>query len=537
MAKDAPDDAVEPLSTPDRGPSSSPLTEGLWSYPLLAIGIALVGVVVAALLVWSTIIRPANANHRLQTQAIQAQSFAAFFNVRLAALQRELSDAASANDTIAALATYDPANIAAQNQRLVHLISTAERVDIIPKGKAEVDLSAKVPISFAALDVIKRAETQEYVGPEASQVNQRPLFYAAKPITDAGTVTGVLFAAVSMDFFFEPLKILPDNLGQVTVEQQFESATARSVMQYGNEPDGSAPAVRIKLNAPSWTLVFKPSESATPDIIGIAWIWTPLLVVIALILGGIYLSYSRLFRALERDSTTLIDYVTRIVRGRGGNVDRYNLAMFQQIAVAANRYAKRVPPENDQPRPVQTRKTPPKTVTPKKKPGVKAIEVPEPTGDPETDEDDFLDVRSADPADDNFGIEVSEEISPLDSGLKLDPLIFRAYDIRGIVTTNLTEDVVYWIGRAFAAEAKQNKMSRAVVALRRSFVQPGTEEIAGARHDRRRHRRHRHRRSPHAVAVLRDARARYRYRRDDHRIAQPARIQRPEDDDRRRDAR
>ena len=464
MAKDAPDDTSEPLSTPDRGPSGTALTEGLWSYPLLAIGVALAGVVVAALLVWSTIIRPANANHRQQTEAIQAQNYANFFNVRLAALQRELSDAASAQETISALATYDPATIAAQNQRLAHLISAAERVDIIPKGKAAVDLSAKVPISFAALDVIKRAETQEYVGPEASQVNQRPVFYAARPITDAGTVTGVLFAAVSLDFFFEPLKLLPDNLGQVTVEQQFESATARSVMQYGNEPDGSAPAVRIKLNAPTWTLVFRPSESATPAIVSIAWIWTPLLVVIALILAGIYLSYSRLFRALERDSTTLIDYVTRIVRGRGGNVDRYNLAMFQQIAVAANRYAKRVPQENDQPRPAPAaRKAPPKAVTPKKKPGAKAIELPEPPEDLVVEEDDFLDVRSAAPVDDNFGIEVSEEISPLDSGLKLDPLIFRAYDIRGIVATNLTEDVVYWIGRAFAAEARQQKMSRAVV--------------------------------------------------------------------------
>ncbi len=463
MAKDAPDDTTGPLSTPDRGPKGSPLTEGLWSYPLLAIGIALVGVIVAALLVWTTIIRPANADHRAQTQALQAQSFATFFNVRLAALQRELSDAASAKETIAALATYDPATIAAQNQRLVHLISTAERVDVIPKGKAEVDLSAKVPISFAALDVIKRAETQEYVGPEASQVNQRPMLYAARPITDAGTVTGVLFAAVSMDFFLEPLKILPNNLGLVTVEQQFEGATARTVIQYGNEPDGAESAVRIKLNAPSWTLVFNPSESATPNIVGIAWTWTPLLVLIALILGGVYLSYSRLFRALERDGATLLDYVTRIVRGRGGNVDRYNLSMFQQIAVAANRYAKRVPPENDQPRPPPVRKTPPKAVAPKKKSGAKAIEVPEPVDEPQDDEDDFLDVRSG-PADNNFGIEVSEEISPRDSGLKLDPLIFRAYDIRGIVETNLTEEVVYWIGRAFAAEAKQQSVSRAVIA-------------------------------------------------------------------------
>ena len=487
MAKETPEESSEPLSTPERAAPSGKLTEGLWSYPLLAIGVSLIGIVVAALLVWSTVVRPANTNHRHQIQALQAQNFADFFNVRLAALQRELSDAAAAKETIAALKTYDPATIAAQNQRLTQLISTAERVDIIPKGKAEVDLNAKTPISFAALDVIKRAETQEYVGPEASQVNQRPVFYAAKPITDSGTVTGVLFAAISMDFFYEPLKLLPDKLGQVTLEQQFESATARPVLQYGADPDGAEPPVRIKLNAPTWTLVFKPSESAATSVVSALWLWTPLAVAIALILAGIYLSYSRLFRALERDSTTLIDYVTRIVRGRGGNIDRYGLALFQQIAVAANRYAKRVPPDNDQPRAPVRSATPAKVAPGKTASGRKKVpnipDAPAPAKDDAEpdDDDDFLDVRAS--AHDNL-IEVSEEVSPIDMGLKLDASIFRAYDIRGIVATNLTEDVVYWIGRAFAAEAKQYKMSRAVVgcdgrlsspALKKSLARGLTE--------------------------------------------------------------
>ena len=39
------------------------------------------------------------------------------------------------------------------------------------------------------------------------------------------------------------------------------------------------------------------------------------------------------------------------------------------------------------------------------------------------------------------------------TGLELDQGIFRAYDIRGITSENLTEEVVYWIGRAFASEA------------------------------------------------------------------------------------
>ena len=50
-----------------------------------------------------------------------------------------------------------------------------------------------------------------------------------------------------------------------------------------------------------------------------------------------------------------------------------------------------------------------------------------------------------------------EQASNLDSG------IFRAYDIRGITTQNLTEDVVYWIGRSFATAALAEDQQTAVV--------------------------------------------------------------------------
>ena len=47
--------------------------------------------------------------------------------------------------------------------------------------------------------------------------------------------------------------------------------------------------------------------------------------------------------------------------------------------------------------------------------------------------------------------------STLDSG------IFRAYDIRGIATQNLTEEVAYWIGRSFATAALAEGQNTAVV--------------------------------------------------------------------------
>ncbi|MFP6797136.1 MAG: phosphomannomutase/phosphoglucomutase [Pseudomonadales bacterium] len=50
------------------------------------------------------------------------------------------------------------------------------------------------------------------------------------------------------------------------------------------------------------------------------------------------------------------------------------------------------------------------------------------------------------------------------SKTQLDPDIFRAYDIRGVVETSLTPTAVYWIGRAFAAEALSQGQRSAVVA-------------------------------------------------------------------------
>jgi phosphomannomutase/phosphoglucomutase len=62
------------------------------------------------------------------------------------------------------------------------------------------------------------------------------------------------------------------------------------------------------------------------------------------------------------------------------------------------------------------------------------------------------------------GVDISDEVGPADLGVDLDEQIFRAYDIRGIVQKNLTADVVYWIGRAFAAEAREHKQTRVAVA-------------------------------------------------------------------------
>ena len=65
--------------------------------------------------------------------------------------------------------------------------------------------------------------------------------------------------------------------------------------------------------------------------------------------------------------------------------------------------------------------------------------------------------------------------------IEVDSGIFRAYDIRGIVTTNLTPDIVYWIGRSFATNAMASGNPKAVTGRDGRLSSPALEQalIAG----------------------------------------------------------
>ncbi|MBK87241.1 MAG: phosphomannomutase/phosphoglucomutase [Gammaproteobacteria bacterium] len=63
--------------------------------------------------------------------------------------------------------------------------------------------------------------------------------------------------------------------------------------------------------------------------------------------------------------------------------------------------------------------------------------------------------------------------------LPLDQSIFRAYDIRGITDTNLTQQVCYWIGRAFAAQAISQSQHTAALGRDGRLSSLGIEQALG----------------------------------------------------------
>ncbi len=449
--------------------------EGLRRSAILATAIGLLGLLCAfAIIGWQFIERNAIVERGAKTKA-QHDAYTSYFNSRLVHLGKDVRGAAeSALAKDAVIADTDAREQA--GTRIAEVITYAERVSIIPKGKAEVDLSADVPITFAGLDVIKRAESQQFVGPEAS-ISPPGLIYAASPITRDGTVAGVLFVVFSMNYLVEPLGLaFNEAAGQVSIEQNFDGMAPARVLQWGNPSVIEEERVDGKLSARHMLLTYQPAMAEAGALSTWGDLAVPFSLASILLLGGIGLAFSRASKFVQADANQLGEQVGRALRGRGLRRGQFKLKYLQEVSDnLAERFENGDDDDADEPAdatPAAPKKAGTKTAKAAGSAKAAAAQAAAESGDEVDDllagldepEDDFLEVDRPS-ASDNFGIEVEEQdgATPEEMGLKLDPDIFRAYDIRGITTTNLTREVVYWVGRAFAAEALAKKQLKAVI--------------------------------------------------------------------------
>ncbi len=433
---------------------------GLWPRAAIVIVCGVLGLALAL----------AFAGQRFATTATPAHT-AGVSDAARAGYELQLNQAASAlRDNLTALARTELARTAlsgdaaasgAATVQLADLLRHALRVDVFEIGAAQVDPDAKTPITYAGLDLIKRAEAGTFAGPEVI-VGNRGIVNAAAPIRNGDAVAGVLFAAVDLSYFSGGFSIMPKDLGEVTVQQSVDGTKPVTVMRYG-DPAADATPLTAQLTVPEWTMAFTPGTRTAQQLFAWRDLVEPLLIGLALILGSALFVFSRLGRDFVEDAKQLTGFATELMRGRSPVPKPHHLAVFDAIGNQLMKRAQLL--KKSRPARPDTQVADAPAAKPKPKP--KAVPAAQPeaaTGTSDTDDvDDFLDIEGGSDATENFGIEVDDDLGPMDIGLELDPDIFRAYDIRGITSENLTEDVVYWIGRAFAAEALANEHDRAAI--------------------------------------------------------------------------
>ena len=505
-------------------------------FSLGAMLLALLGIALSTGLLFLQVTRGANNAHNDSAANQQARAIATLINTRYEDMRATLASHTSSDAVIAALSNANAETRTALAEQIKSTTPVAARIDLIPRGTAKVDLNASVPINFAALDLIRRAEGGSFVGPEAS-ATPSDFIYTAAPVTDDSGLVGVMFVAYSANYLLTPLAGIDPSLGFAEVEQSVDSAPSSVVFEYGAKSD-SFIGITQDLKAPSWTLSFKSANQGS--VTTLMDLLLPITAALVLTLGGIWFAFNKLGTALRSDASALADMGSKLFKRQAPSADQFHINHLQQVGqvlvraqnessgLPAGRKTQAQAHAKDQDQAADNATTLQKAKELRKeraskddiadgvedelasapagakaaavaaasaaalaasktedaKAAVQEAEAPEPEESPIT-EDDFLDFSDSDdeldlssPASSQGSFlqpdlpEVQETdleenlkaIGPANhADIEIAPEIFRAYDIRGIVDTNLTTKVVYWIGRAFAAQARSEGQNAAVV--------------------------------------------------------------------------
>ena len=392
-------------------------------------------ILIAAVLLQLLVLQPANRAHAESLAETRAGLAAAYVDL----VTGEFRDRTRRVAGDAGVPASDPEARTAAEQALLKALPTALRVRLNRIGEVELALGETPPLSFAGLDLIRRAEAGATAGPELLPTDDGPVVNVAAPIPGAdGRPRGTLFVTWPASVLREPLARLPLEQGRFLVRQTYRNSPPLDVIDLGR---GSGQQVKQPLAATDWSLVFR-SAGAAPVAKPLGGLpgW---LLILLLTAGVLKAACSRLDRTLGDDLERLLESARALAAGGEP------LAPKQYVLVPAARagarlcalaeMSRRPPPEPEPVRPGRRRDA--------------GADAPVPAAEeaPKEEDDDFLDIA-------DLGEQAGDESGPEEAAATADePLppagIFRAYDIRGIVGSELTEAAARAIGRAAGSEA------------------------------------------------------------------------------------
>ena len=338
------------------------------------------------------------------------------------------------------------------DQILADAIPGAQRVFLFAKGDIEQKTQSGFQLSFASLDLARRAEQQQTTAPDAFALNGRWYVQLASPVTDPKThaVTGTLLAIFDTNVLKPALGLTDPGLsGRLALIQQIEGSRETLV----STGTGNGPRIEQKIPNSNWSLEFRPGrESGIPVHRNLLWgICVGLAALGALV---VFVLFAGVQRRLRTDVIALTHWAQKAFAGERVRLPSFKLALISALGESLKRISqvseKRVRPAAPEPKPAKPAKEKPEG-------SVGDTDAPE-TEEPLFQNKDILDVDMLAGDEDVLGLGGHGENMPDLSEappvqVDVSPSIFRAYDIRGVVDENLTPEVVELIGRALGSEA------------------------------------------------------------------------------------
>ncbi|PTS84911.1 phosphomannomutase/phosphoglucomutase [Pseudomonas sp. HMWF032] len=435
-AKDA--DTAIPSAELAASPAEPKAAKSNFSALLPGLAAAAIGIALGGALLW---LGPLNSANQQQTQQL-SQAWgggqAAVMQKALQQLNADTQAAARNPQLLQALQSQDITQVRAAERNLTYWHNVVD-AHLNARGQAVQDMGRNAPMNFAALDMLRRAENGQTPAPEAYKVGQRWLVYSAAPLrlSEGEPLHGTLLLAVDLERLLANLPVMPAEIGQIQLIQQFNSTAAQVLAQRG-EAQGTAQS--FSTGNPNWTVSFIPGPSLTESAL------SPLLLVIAglLALGGallgLYLVQSTLQRHLRDDVLQLGKMLKELAAGKTVKAFSLNLPTLDSLAQNLARMPRRGPEQTS-----LTPATSPERQSPHPEPA--------PMVDPLFQDTDILDIDILDEDQDLLGLDESPPAPVQVKAPKLPADIFRAYDIRGVVGRTLNAETAYWIGRAIGSQS------------------------------------------------------------------------------------
>lgn len=374
------------------------------------------------------------------------------------------------------LATPDPERLQALADDYREALPGATSVRILLPQQARKDNTSLPPISFAQLEMIKEAESGTPPPAEIHRANDKSYVSVVTPVKQGEKVVATLYTAFDFNEMRKRISRLQPSIGYMEWQQTFPGATPLVVAFFGDPNNKLGAPVKLDWGVPHWSIHTYPIAQANP-LTEMAFSLSLAAAIGAALVAALgLLSMMLINRHLKTNATSLAGHFQALV-SRDKISARYTLPLFSSLAQAIDRMFHEYDAQLRQ-QVASAKKDPHKSKTSSTAASLMEDEDPLDIS-LSGDDHDLLggihqryaneDLLASIPDEATDALDLDDiEIAERDIELPAEGItaeIFRAYDIRGIVGSELTPQVARLVGRAVGSQA-MDVGQRAIIVAR-----------------------------------------------------------------------
>ena len=377
----------------------------------------------------------------LEARDTMARSVAADVQQNLEQLKHKLSALAKDAQTIELFQQgADAAALIAVAAEKESLFGHALKLRYLKPGAYPLDDGEVPPLSYASLDMLNKAETTSQINTEVHMfgaINQHVVMIE-RVVNTAFELIGLLHLSLDVSLFDDLMQgiVLEDGYAELT---QRAAGKTLVLAKVGDAGQRQGAATTVSVNDTRWIIAYWSGSAAIILEDGSSLSVMPMILIVLVLLiigGGVYFMVIKKGASSSEDEGGLITYegaVRAIAEGAHAGVEQLIPHLPKADRITANLKPLSQGLNSDD-----------------------ATMIAMPPSEPEaTDQADTIDLTAEPEQETNSNEPEQPQIAPV---------IFRAYDIRGIVGDTLTEAAVYEIARAIGTMAQERGRQGIVVA-------------------------------------------------------------------------